>query len=354
MLTEAPANTRSLIVTGLTNGTAYTFRVRANNDAGPGPFSAATAPVTPAPSAPGQPTGVEAEAGNAAATVRWTAPASDGGTPIIRYEIQVLDPDTFDVIGALRTAPADARELTVTGLTNGSPYWFRVRAVNASGTGVFSDGSSTVTPTAPATAPDAPVIGTATAGSGSAVVRWTEPASDGGSAITAYEIQVVNSATGATFGAVRIAAADATQLTVTGLVNGTAYRFRVRARNDVGTSALSATSNAVTPGAAPGTVASLTATRGANGGVLTVAVQWIAPATLGGSAITGYRITRQRLNNNGSNNGAAVVTTVSAASRSLTFTAPAGVARDTRYRFTVQAVNGVGTGAARAVIGAVR
>jgi hypothetical protein len=66
------------------------------------------------------------------------------------------------------------------------------------------------------------------------VVRWTAPANDGGAAVTGYEVQVVNAATGATVGALRPAAADASQLTVTGLANGTAYRFRVRALNEVG------------------------------------------------------------------------------------------------------------------------
>ncbi len=80
-----PATTAN--VTGLTNGTAYTFKVTATNAIGTGPASAASNSVTPAPpTAPGAPTGVTAAAGNASATVSWTAP-SNGGSAITSYTV---------------------------------------------------------------------------------------------------------------------------------------------------------------------------------------------------------------------------------------------------------------------------
>ena len=79
-----------------------------------------------------------------------------------------------------------------------------------------------------------------------------------------------------------------------------------------------------------------------------------SPTTTGGSAITEYRVTSQRLNANGTNNGAATVSTLASTVRSTTFTAPAGVPANTTYRFTVQAVNAVGVGTARTVTGTVR
>ncbi|MGH2852818.1 MAG: fibronectin type III domain-containing protein, partial [Solirubrobacteraceae bacterium] len=77
----------SATVTGLTNGTAYTFVVTATNAVGTGPASAASNTVTPsAPTAPSKPTGLTAKPGNASATVSWTAPAADG-SPITSYTI---------------------------------------------------------------------------------------------------------------------------------------------------------------------------------------------------------------------------------------------------------------------------
>ena len=73
-------------MTGLTNGTAYTFTVAATNTAGTGTASTASNAVTPA-TVPGQPLDVTATAGNASASVTWTAPASDGGSPVTGYVI---------------------------------------------------------------------------------------------------------------------------------------------------------------------------------------------------------------------------------------------------------------------------
>ena len=355
VVTELPGDVRAFTATGLENGMAYRFRVRATNAIGTGEFSPFSDPIVPGPP-PARtalaPADVTATAGDASAVVTWTPPANDGGAAITGYEVQAYDLITFDPVGAARSVPAGTK-VTMTGLTNGTPYWFRVRAVNSVGKGAWSNGSNPVTPMVPVTAPDAPAIGAVTGGSGLAVVRWTAPANDGGAAVTGYEVQVVNAATGATVGAVRPAAADASQLTVTGLANGTRYRFRVRALNEVGAGAYSATSATVTPMAVPGTPPSVTATSGANGGALTVTVRWTAPNN-GGSPIVAYYVTRQQLNARGAAVGAPVTATFSARTLSTTFTASRTVARDTRFRFTVQAVNEVGLGSGRSVIGTVR
>ena len=101
----------------------------------------------PVITAPGAPTIGTATAGNATATVRWTAPTDDGGSGISGYSIQVLD-NTETQVGALRTAAAGATSLVVTGLTNGTAYHFQVAATNTAGTGAYSASSNTVTPAA--------------------------------------------------------------------------------------------------------------------------------------------------------------------------------------------------------------
>jgi titin len=81
----ADADTTSCVVTGLTEGTAYTFTVVANGigtsgDSAPSAPSAAVTPV----GAPGVPTGVTVVAGDHQITVSWTAPAQVG-PGIVRY-----------------------------------------------------------------------------------------------------------------------------------------------------------------------------------------------------------------------------------------------------------------------------
>jgi predicted phage tail protein len=153
-------------------------------------------------------------------------------------------------------------------------------------------------------------------------------------------VRVVNAA-GTQVGALRPAGAAATSLVVTGLTNGTAYRFQVAAVNAVGTSAFSALSIAVTPATVPGAPVIGTATAGVAGGAINATARWTPPAATGGSVITGYRVSALRM----SAAGAVLATTVSAVqpstARSLVMTLPVAG----NYRFTVQAVNAVGGGA---------
>ena len=167
-------------VTGLTNGQPYAFAVRAVNAAGTGPAAAVTAsPVT----TPGAPQHLSAVPGDAQVTLTWDAPTSDGGSAILRYEVAVDDSGTWIDAGL------DLEE-TVTGLTNGQPYAFAVRAVNAAGTGP----AAAVT-ASPATTPGAPQHLSAVPGDAQVTLTWDAPTSDGGSAILRYEVAVDDSGT---------------------------------------------------------------------------------------------------------------------------------------------------------------
>jgi hypothetical protein len=236
------ASASSKTITGLTADSAYTFKVAAINSVGTGPDSAASNSVTPtAATAPEAPTGISASAGVAQAIVNWTAPASDGGSPITSYRITPY-------VGATAQTPATtgagASSTTVTGLSNGTTYTFKVEAINVVGTGPASAASNAVTPSAAGVVPDAPTAVTAAARNQSAIVGWTAPASDGGSPITGYRITPFIGASAQT---PSTAGAGASSTTVTGLSNGTTYTFKVEAINNVGSSAASAATAATTP-----------------------------------------------------------------------------------------------------------
>jgi hypothetical protein len=129
----------------------------------------------------------------------------------------------------------------VTGLTNGTTYTFTVKATNSIGQSAESAASNAVTPY---TVSGAPTIGTAAVSgvSGQATVSFTAPASNGGSPITSY---TATSSPGGITGT--LSQAGSGTIIMNGLTNGTAYTFTVRATNASGLSAISGTSNAVTP-----------------------------------------------------------------------------------------------------------
>jgi hypothetical protein len=125
-------------VQNLDNGTTYYFVVKAVNHNGlsvPSIEVGATPAAVPAP-----PTEVQAQAGYRSATITFTAPADDGGSPITGYE--VFDQDN----NLVASADADATSMMITGLTNGVTYTFTIRAQNAEGYSDPSAPSNAVTP----------------------------------------------------------------------------------------------------------------------------------------------------------------------------------------------------------------
>ena len=124
-----------ITLTGLANGTAYSFTAVASNAAGTGPVSQPSVSVTPM-TLPGAPTGVVAVAGNARAAVSFIPPASNGGGAITTYTV-VSTPGNVQATGS-------ASPITVTGLSNGTSYSFSVSATNGVGTGAASNPSNSV------------------------------------------------------------------------------------------------------------------------------------------------------------------------------------------------------------------
>jgi Ca2+-binding RTX toxin-like protein len=243
-LTAIPATATTRTVTGLTNGTSYTFQVRAVNLVGAGPLSAPSAAVTPL-GPPAAPTSVLAVRGNALVQLSWT-PGSDGGSPITGYTIEVRAGTTVVRTDTLTGTPTST---VVTGLTNGTSYNFRLRAVNAIGSSALAT-SNTVTP---ATVPDPPVILApaqgASGGALTAIANWNAPAFNGGAAISGYTVSaLLMAADGVTpVGAPTVATTTAGARSRTFTLPAGTYRFEVVATNAVGNSVASARSDAIVP-----------------------------------------------------------------------------------------------------------
>jgi len=200
-----------------------------------------------APTFPGAPSIGSPTFGNASATVRWTAPSSNGGSAITGYLVRALD-ITGAQVGSLHPADATATSLVVTGLTNGSTYVFQVAATNAVGTGPNSALTSLVVP---ATVAGAPVIGTAVSGTVggtvTATANWNAPTSNGGSAVTGYVVRALRmSATGTVLATTTSAVQPASVRQLTMTLSAGNYRFTVQASNKAGSGAQSARSNLVT------------------------------------------------------------------------------------------------------------
>ena len=225
----------ALVLVGLVNGTTYYFRVTAVNRAGEGrPSGEVQAiPVT----VPGAPAALTAAPGDRQVTLKWDPPASDGGSPVTGYNLYVGTTAHFD--GRAPLAKVTGRAVIVTGLVNGTTYFFRVTAVSRVGEGQPSAEVQAV----PLTVPGAPTGLTATPGNSKVTLAWTAPAS-GGALIKGYIIYKGTSPGGETGTPVNDSLVTGTSYTVTGLTNGTTYYFKVVAVNAAGLGPLSAEASA--------------------------------------------------------------------------------------------------------------
>ena len=310
-------------VTGLTNGTAYTFRVQAVNAVGTGALSAASSAVTPAV-VPVAPTALAGTIGNGSVAMSWTAPADNGGSAITGYTVEYTPAG-----GSPLTAVTSSSPYTLTGLLNGTTYSLRVAANSAIGRGEYT---AAITRT-PATTPGTPTGMAATIGSvsGRLALSWTAP-STGGSAIESYTIEYTPSGGSAQTVST---GTSATSYNLDALTNGTSYSVRVRAVNVVGAGSYS-TSASGTPGTVPGTPTSLAGTTGDS----SVALSWTAPTDNGGAAITNYTVEYAA-----AGGGSALTTTASSSPYTLS-----GLTNGTAYSIRVAANNAAGRGAYTATI----
>jgi hypothetical protein len=139
--TASQSDDGSLTVTGLSNGTTYTFAITATNAIGTSQASANSNPITTPNGVSNAPISVTALAGDGVATISYTAPDNNGGSSITSYTA-TSSPGGFT--GTVLQSGDDS--IPVTGLSNLINYTFTVTANNIFGESTPSDPSNAVTP----------------------------------------------------------------------------------------------------------------------------------------------------------------------------------------------------------------
>lgn len=216
---KAAAGATSAVLTGLTNGVAYIVTVSAENAVG------ATASEPSATMVPrkvlGAPRDVQATPGNRQVALSWTPPEATG-IAVTGYTVTVRSGETV-----VATKQSTEPTLTVTDLTNGTPYAFTVTATNSDGVG---PSAASVTST-PRTVPG-PLKVAGNAYDGKMRVDWQPADDDGGSPILGYRVYFMVEATQQQWEF--DVGPDVFEHFVTGLTNGQYCQFSAAARNAAG------------------------------------------------------------------------------------------------------------------------
>ena len=304
--------TNTTVNTGLLPGTLYSVRLEASNLFGTATNSTTQWTVPLAPTNLG---------GQSLATTEFTArwAVTTGATN--GYRLDVDDASDFgSPVSGFNNLTVNSTNQLVSGLTAGTQYFFRVRAVNPGGTSANSTNFSQWT------LPDAPFnLAAASITAGGFSASWEQPVS-----ATGYRLDVDDSAdfSSPLSGFNNLTVSGTTQ-SVAGLAAGTEYYFRVRAVNPGGTGASSTNFSQWTLPAAPADLAA--------SGISTNGFTVTWSATL---SATSYRLDVDDSADFSSPESGYNDLTVSGTSQVIS-----GLAPDTTYFVRVRAVNPAGTGA---------
>ncbi len=301
---------------GLTNNTAYSYKVSAVDAAGNTSPQSAIAAATPsagadtqAPSVPGAPA---ATPGSKQVSLTWS-PSIDNvavaGYRVLRNGVQVGAPS--------------GTSFTDTGLTNGTSYSYTVAAVDAAGNASAPSSATSATPL-DATPPSTPGGLGATGGNAQVALTWTAATDNVG--VTGYRVYRSTTGAGGTY--TQLATPTGTFYTDTVVTNGSSYSYRVAAVDLAGNvSAQSAVATATPAAGADVQAPSTPGTPAATAGTNQVSLTW-TPST-DNVGVTGYKVYR-------SSGGGGYVQVAAPVSTAFT---DAGLANGTAYSYKISAVD---------------
>ncbi len=312
LIATNPANQVTRSVTGLSVNVRYYFQVRAINGA---LTSAYTNEATSITSTPALPTSVTAIATSPTQiTLSWV----DNATIETGYGVERSTTSGTGFV-LVTTAAINATGFVDTGLTTGTTYYYRIRALNGGLPSAYTTqiGTAIVVPAAPTTL-------TATAASATQVnLTWVDASTNE----TGFVVER-STTSGSGFTIVTTTAANATSYSDVSAVANTTYYYRIRSTNGVGSSANTAEVMVAT--SAPSTptnfVASLTNSSGG------VTLTW----TDASNNETGFEIERSSTS---ASSGFSLVFTNAANTVSRLNT---GLAVNTWYYYRIRSINAVG------------
>ncbi|UJR13965.1 hypothetical protein I4U23_000968 [Adineta vaga] len=248
--------------------------------------------------------------------LRWAYPDYDGGSPVIEFEVQVINSDNSSRI-VYRGHNLDC---VVAGLLPGRPYLFQVRAFNRAGAGPWSEYLDVLSGPGVPEAPRNISVECRTANS--AYISWEEGVNNGGT-ITEYRLEWSRKESDSFM---QLYCGTNCFYEVKGLIPVTHYFFRVQAVNTAGPGPYSMLVSCVTPATPPSIVTSVKVVPKST----SMSITWKVPSN-NGSPITGYYI--------------------DIGEKELIFASPDlteyiidEVLPDTAYRIRIRAVNTIGQG----------
>jgi len=243
----------------------HNIKITAINKAGEGPPVEAHFKLNAM--IPGAPTDITATAKGRNVTVSWKAPASNGGTPVIGYNIYMNGVQQ-------NQSPVPGTSYTVKNLSAGT-YTFYIVTVNAIGPGEPSYNTSINLKTAP----EPPTNVSITSSGQTVTVSWAAPQNNGGSFILGYNVYLNGIKQNSSL-------ISGNRYILDGIKSGT-YKAYVTAVNSLGESYASAQTSAVDVFTVPGTPKTV---EGNQYGTDKIQVSWTAPDDTGNREIMGYNI----------------------------------------------------------------